>query len=125
MTMGRPPKWKTPEDLFDAVKSYFKHIEDSPGKMPTKAGLAIHLDTTRETLGDYEKKENFSDAIKKAYILIEEAWNQRLAGTTPTGSIFYLKAAFLYRDRVDITSDDKKLPNPIYGGKSADEGDTA
>ena len=77
--------------------------------MATKAGLALHLNTTRETLGDYEKKKDFSYAIKRAYTIIEEAWNQKLAGNSPTGSIFYLKSAFQYRDRIDVTSDDKPI----------------
>jgi hypothetical protein len=81
--------------------------------MPTKGGLALYLDTTRETLGDYEKKEDYSDAIKRAYGLIENAWVQKLSGQSVAGVIFYLKNAYKenWKDRneTDITTGGKPL----------------
>lgn len=120
---GRPPKFNTPKELKEKIEEYFGNCDENR-EMPTKAGLALHLDTTRETLGDYEDgsrdneetKEDgllFSDTIKRAYLIIENAWTQKLSGNNATGPIFYLKAAFKYRDRVDVTSDDKELPQPI------------
>ena len=109
---GRPPKFSTPEELETKIVEYFAVCTEDK-KMPTKAGLALHLDTTRETLGDYIQKDGFSYAIKRAYDHIEEAWNQKLAGNNATGPIFYLKAAFSYRDRVDVTTNDKDLPQPL------------
>lgn len=109
---GRPPKFKTPEELAEKVDAYFAGCKANE-KMPTKAGLALHLDTTKETLGDYIQKEGFSDSIKKAYLLIENAWTENLTKQSPVGSIFYLKAACGYRDRVDVTTNEKDLPAPI------------
>lgn len=86
--------------------------------MPTKAGLALYLDTTRETLGDYLEKDGFSDTLKRAYSHIEDAWTQNLAGQNATGSIFYLKAAFKYRDRQDIDVTSGGQPVPLLGGKT-------
>lgn len=117
MTVGRPPKWNSPQDLEDAIESYFEYCDEHK-KMPTKAGLSLHIDTPDSTLHDYEKKDGFSEAIKRAYKIIEDAWTQNLAGNNATGSIFYLKAAFHYKDRVDVTTNDKELPVPIYGGNS-------
>ena len=112
MTMGRPRIWKDPEDLKKDIMSYFESLKVSKD-MPTKAGLAFHLDTNKSTLRDYEKRDDYGHYIDKAYQAIEIAWSQRLAGSVPTGAIFYLKAAFHYKDRIDHTSDDK----PIEGNK--------
>lgn len=97
--------------------------------MPTKGGLALYLDTTRETLSDYEDKEEFSDALKSAYLIIEEAWVQKLSGQAVTGTIFYLKNAYSkdWREKTeqDITSGGEKF-NPVLvkfiDGKPEDRG---
>lgn len=107
---GRPPKWENPEDLKNSIVKYFETCE-TDRKMPTKAGLRIALDTTMETLSEYSnnKGEEFSEAIKGAYDLIEEAWTQNLKGANATGSIFYLKAAFHFKDRLDVTSKEQGI----------------
>ncbi|MCH8942846.1 MAG: hypothetical protein IIA48_10485, partial [Bacteroidetes bacterium] len=100
------------KDLEDKITDYFTEGEEKK-KLPTKGGLALHLGTTRETLGDYEGKgDEFSYAIKRAYGVIEEAWVQRLnASQQVAGTIFYLKNAFHFRDRTetDVTSGGEKI----------------
>lgn len=66
--------------------------------------MALFLDTTKETLSDYEDKPEYSDAIKTAYSIIENAWAQRLKGQSVAGVIFYLKNAFRkdWRDRTEV-----------------------
>lgn len=107
MGAGRPPKFNSPEELQEKLEQYFNQCIEN-NKMPTKGGLALYLDTTRETLSDYEKKEEFSDAIKVSYQIIEDAWVQKLSGQAVTGTIFYLKNAFSrdWRDKTeqDVTS---------------------
>lgn len=124
--MPRPPKWNKPEELQDAIAAYFVECEEKE-KMPTKAGLAISLNCHQDTLHEYltnkEKDVGFSDAIKGAYNHIEEAWNQKLAGANATGPIFYLKAAFHYKDRVDHTTNDKEFPTPILSHVHSNESD--
>lgn len=111
---GRPKQWETPEQLEAEVFDYFKEVDEN-GSMPTKAGLCLHLGVVIDTLQQYKDKygEEFEKIIKKTYEAIADAWSQRLSGTVPTGAIFYLKAAFHYKDRYDVTSDDK----PIEGNK--------
>lgn len=110
--MGRPRTWISPENLKVDIISYFESVKEL-NHMPTKAGLAFHLDTNKNTLADYLKRDDYKYYIEKAYQVIEIAWSQRLSSAVPTGAIFYLKAAFHYKDRYDITSDDK----PIEGNK--------
>jgi len=103
--MGRPFgtfKYKTPEDFSQSIESYFTDCTELKN-MPTKGGLALHLELSKESLGDYIKREVYSDSLKRAYDLIENAWVQRLSGQSVAGVIFYLKNAFKkdWRDRYD------------------------
>src|SRR5690606_9482293 len=78
-----PQKDGNGEQLFAQVRPF------------TVTGLAVALDTTRETLLDYENKpENaaFSDTIKKAKQRIQQyAEDYLFSGKNPTGAIFNLK----------------------------------
>jgi len=119
--MARPLKYKSADELATAIAAYFKHCEENRW-MPNKAGLCYELKLSREAYNEYKKR--FDDAIKgvqpilDAEKFIENAWVQRLAGTTPTGAIFYLKNAFSadYRDRIetDVTSKGEKVQGFQY-----------
>jgi hypothetical protein len=104
---GRPAKFKERQQLVDVLTGYFENCDEAR-QMPNKAGLCLWLNISRDTYNEYKKKPGFSDAIKACEAMIENAWVQRLAGTTPTGAIFYLKNAFSddYRDRTEHTGKD-------------------
>ena len=53
MKVGRPPKFKNAQELIERVDKYF---EVTPKEEWTITGLALELDTTRETLMDYQNK---------------------------------------------------------------------
>jgi len=113
MANGRPPKFKTELELWTKILEYFKFCDAAP-RVPNKAGLCVFLNISRDTYNEYKKK--FPDAIKSAQDIIQDAWVQRLAGTTPIGAIFYFKNAFSedFRDRTELTGKDgKDLPIPI------------
>lgn len=91
---GRPPRFKTNEELEAMVESYFLNcpdlLDDKP--CPTVTGLALYLGfCDRHSFYDYEKREEFSHTIKRARGLMERKYEQRLTTTSPTGSIFALK----------------------------------
>lgn len=114
---GRPPKFQTPEELNDKINEFLMECNEK-GIHPTKGQLALYLDTTRETLSDYEKKEGYSDAIKRIYGIIEEHWVQQLANKqSVAGIIFYLKNAYSrdWRDKneTDITTQGDKINGVI------------
>lgn len=115
---GRPPKFKTEEELNKAIDIYFKKAQEEGG-ISNKAGLFHWLDIDRSTWFAYSKK--YPNTIRNANMWIESVWVTRLAGTGATGAIFYLKNAFKedYKDRTetDITSGGKKI-QPILGGLS-------
>src|ERR1035437_6569165 len=110
MASGRPPRFESEKELADALVKYFKACSETRD-MPNKAGLCVALHISSDTYSEYRKK--YPDTIKGADGIIENAWVQRLAGTTPTGAIFYLKNAFKedYRDRTetDVTSMGEKV----------------
>lgn len=95
-------------------------------QQPTITGLAVALDTTRETLLDYENKpenENFSDTIKRAKAFIHAYTEQYLYdGKNQTSGIFVMKNNFGWVDRTetDLTSKNKQLSGIAVAAKAAD-----
>lgn len=96
MKTGRPLKYKTPEDLENAIEEYFRtrigSIERK--RAPTISGLALWLGfEDRQSLYDYKERPEFSHIIKKAVLMIEDyAEEVLLSGEgTATGAIFWLK----------------------------------
>ena len=96
---GRPLKFKSREELQKAVDGYFVMCEKD-GEPETLTGLALALDTTRETLLDYEKRDEFSDTVKRAKLRIENAYEKRLIVRGNGGDIFALKQ-FGWKDKTE------------------------
>jgi hypothetical protein len=88
--MARPPIFETSEAFEERVDLYFDGCLESD-VTPTVNGLCLCLDMCRDTLWEYAKKPEFSDAVKRARMRLEMAWEQRLAGNNVAGAIFWLK----------------------------------
>ena len=100
---GRPHKY-TPEQMDTLVNAYFADCEANE-KNITITGLAIFLDTTRESLCDWEVDEQFSDIIKKAKQKVENHYeNHLLKSGSVAGAIFALKnlKKEYWKDKQDI-----------------------
>jgi hypothetical protein len=130
MPAGRPLLFKTVEELKQAIDGYFNScwsIENGVRKQTrpyTITGLAVHLDTSRQTLINYEDRGEFFDAIKKAKDRIENYTEEQLYRTTQvTGVIFNLKNNYEWRDKSeqDVTSGGEKLQGVVILPKK-DEG---
>jgi recombination DNA repair RAD52 pathway protein len=91
MGAGRPLKFKTVEELEIKIKAYFDDCDEK--KRPyTMTGLANALDTTRETLLDYQHKKKYSYSIKKAKSKCEQYAEENLFRSSQVaGIIFNLK----------------------------------
>jgi len=101
--VGRPPKYKTPEDMQSAVDEYFENLppytvvvmgESKEVRMPTITGLALALGfSSRSSLYEYEGKPEFTDTIKKARMRVEHDYEMQLRTSTQgqAGTIFALK----------------------------------
>jgi hypothetical protein len=96
MPGGRPPKFSSVEQLEGLIAAYFVD-RDEKRKPYTIQGLAAALETTRETLLDYEKDKpafaQFSDSIKRAKCRIGADVEERLLSGEQhaAGPIFWLK----------------------------------
>lgn len=126
MPAGRPLLFKSKEELEQKIQGYFDscwEIDDKGKRRQMKpytiTGLAVHLDTSRHTLINYEDKEEFFHTIKKAKDIIENYTEEQLyRNTQVTGVIFNLKNNYEWKDKTEtditskgekITADDKSL----------------
>ena len=77
---GAPPVFESPEDLKDKCIDYFQHCITNKQKINI-TGLALFLGfQSRQSIYDYEKKEEFSYIIKRAKLTVENAYETN--GTT-------------------------------------------
>lgn len=104
---GRPLKFKDKEALEEAINKYFAN---TPKDEWTITGLALALDTYRQTLLNYEERDEFMDTIKKAKQMVENGYELDLKKHGRSGTIFALKN-FDWKDRTeqDITSGGEQL----------------
>lgn len=122
MGAGRPLKFETVEELQAAIDRYFDKciavkFDKELGKNieiiinpPTVSGLAVELDTTRQTLIDYEGKDEYSDTIKKAKQKIESYAERNLVtARNPAGVIFSLKNNYNWVDKQELTVNAKHV----------------
>lgn len=84
---GRPPKYKTPEEMQMAIDAYFEMAEK-----PTVCGLALELGfMDRQSILDYQHKNAFTCTIKRAKMRIQRYYEEYLTGHNAAGPIFALK----------------------------------
>lgn len=122
---GRPGLFNSPEELQSKVNEYFNGgankrkiaIGLTAVEIPyyTICGLAYYLGfSSRQSLLDYEKKEEYSDIIKKARLRIEMAYEECLMDKSPAGAIFALKnMGWSDRSEVDHNVVVQQLPDII------------
>jgi hypothetical protein len=132
--VGRPLAFKTPNKLKSKIKAYYKScwapkrdmfgnvIKDKEtgevvlvqSKPYTITGLAVFLGTSRETLMNYEARDDFFDTIKAAKEICHAYAEESLfIGKNPTGAIFNLKNNYGWKDethnKTDLTTKGKPL----------------
>lgn len=105
--VGRPLKFPDQDTLVEQIQSFFNECKEKED-IPTISGLAVYLDTSRETLMNYEAKEEYFDTIKKAkdkVIALQEQLAMK-GKINPTVWIFSAKNNLGYADKMetDITS---------------------
>lgn len=105
----RPLKFKNNIEFTDQIEKYFENCNKN-NKPYTISGLAVALDTNRQTLLNYEKKGEFFDTIKKAKAKIE-AWTeeQLFSGKAVAGVIFNLKNNYRWVDKIENTNTHEPL----------------
>lgn len=105
--VGRPLKYKTVEELDNAIELYFETDaymgeEDKKVFAPTMSGLAYSLGVDRRTLHSYSLNDEFLPSLKRAKSRVETALEQRLYAANPAGVIFNLKNNYSWTDKQEI-----------------------
>jgi predicted transcriptional regulator len=106
MTVGRPLKYTSVEEMQKDIDQYFAEC-DEKNKPYTVSGLAYALGTTRRTLLDYQEKDDFSHTIKSAKAKIE-LFNEEMLynkDVSTTGVIFNLKNNYGWKDKQEIEAE--------------------
>lgn len=121
MAMGRPLKFQNVNDLTIQIDKYFN---ETPKDEWTWTGLALYLDTDKETLKDYrENRADFIAPLKTAMLKVENGYELDLKKSGRTGTIFALKN-FDWKDKTEseVTGKDGKdlFPQPILDVVSKD-----
>lgn len=135
---GRPTEYK--EEYIQKVDEYLESCVDEEWdwtktdgdkstsyehrikvKLPTIDGFAQFIDVPRRCLYDWkEKNEEFSHSLDK--IVTEQKrrlLDRGLSGDyNPKIAALILSANHNMREKSDITTNDERLPTPIYGGLS-------
>jgi hypothetical protein len=98
---GAPRKYSDPDELEKKVIEYFEWIEGEQDaddlwvrfpEAPTITGLALFLGfSTKTTLYEYAKREEFANSIKRALLVVENNYEKGLQNDRCTGIIFALK----------------------------------
>lgn len=88
MPAGRPLKFESAEEIEKIANEYF---ETTKPEEWTITGLALALDTTRQTLVNYADKPEFVDTIKKLKTKVENQYEISLRKHGRSGDIFGLK----------------------------------
>lgn len=108
---NKPLKFKNAEDLQNKIDSYFKEckLKEIPLSI---TGLALALDTNRQTLINYQNKDGYENIIDRAKLMIENAYEIRLINNGRSGDIFALKN-FGWTDKQEIDNNIKVGKNSI------------
>jgi hypothetical protein len=97
---GRPPLFKTKEDLEEKLNDYKVYLELS-GKPPTIAGLAYYTGIDRQTIYNYSEKDEFFDTLKgfRDFVIMNY---EELAIEKGNGGIVFLLKNYGYTDKQEV-----------------------
>lgn len=106
--VGRPLRFKTADELQIKIDEYFDSCQNEQKEIIrpyTITGLALHLETTRQVILNYEAREEFTDTIKRAKLRIENFAEESLFTSKQTaGVIFNLVNNHKWINKQDVES---------------------
>jgi len=88
---GRPRKISDSSEFDRLTDEYIERCRENSAPI-TWTGLALYLGfSSRQAIDEYASYEGFSDSVKRAKLLVENAYETRLYTSSPAGPIFALK----------------------------------
>lgn len=122
---GRPTDYSL--EILNKAQKYLKQCKDEVIEnklrvdLPSIEGLAIYLKVHRDTLYEWAKiHPGISDTLEE--IKAEQAkrlLNKGLSGEyNSTIAKLILSSNHGMKEKTDVTTNDKDIPTPIYGGKA-------
>lgn len=101
MAGGRPRVISSPEEMDQRVDEFIALC--AAQELPvTLTGMILHMGlVSRQSLDQYGDRPEFYDSVKRAKLIVECGYEQRLSGNCATGSIFALKN-FGWKDKQEI-----------------------
>lgn len=120
---GRPSKYK--EEFVDVIDEYIKTTGRENTELPTKEGFALFIGVDDDTLDNWAKLHpEFFGALKKLMITQRiQLINDGIYGGKEVNSTIVkllLQNNHGMREKTDVTTNDKDIPQPIYGAKSTE-----
>ena len=89
--VGRARIIESPAEMGRLVEEYVAKCHED-GEPLTLTGMILHLGlSSRQSLDRYGDREEFSDSVRRAKLLIENQYERKLDGPRPAGAIFALK----------------------------------
>jgi hypothetical protein len=120
---GRPSDYDP--SFVDEVDKYLSTTGKEQTELPTIAGFAIYLGVTKKTLYNWcEKHPEFLHALdtilthQEKQLIDDGIYGGKEVNATIVKLL--LQNNHGMRERTDMTTNDKDIPAPIYGGKSTD-----
>lgn len=98
LSRGRPPLFKSPDEMLERGLEYLRL---NPSR-PLISGMADYLGTSRQSLWNYEQKPEYADIIQYLKNRVEMVHEARLFEDSCTGSMFFLKGYMKMSDRHDL-----------------------
>lgn len=115
---GRPPVFETPDEMSNQIEAYFTSLWDEEEerliKKPTMTGMALFLGfSSRQSMYDYAKKEEFSYIVARAQCTIEQSYEELLSTKISSGAIFALKnMGWADKTSIDLHGPNKEPMTP-------------
>jgi len=105
--VGRPPKFKSVEELEEKIEEYKQYLLEKD-KPATIAGLAYYTGIDRQTLYNYQKKDEFFGTIKEFVDWVKMTMEETAIDNSSSGVIFLMKN-YGYTDKVEQEITEHKI----------------
>lgn len=121
MTAGRPTKYK--EEFISEVDVYLSKTGREFTELPTLQGFALRIGVSCDSLERWSKEyPEFCGALEKLKNKqAEQLINDGIYGGKEVNATIVkllLQNNHGMKEKTDVTTNDKDIPAPIYGGKS-------